>query len=109
MFRLNTVADEVKSLDLLTPPSDGKPGLVEISGVEMGQKGPVRSVRAANVITCAGLHADQVAGMAGGDPNPKVVTFRGTYYQMKPEFQNICKMNVYGTVRHPPTLESPTT
>lgn len=27
----------------------------------------------------------------------QVVTFRGTYYQMKPEFKSICKMNIYPT------------
>ena len=32
-------------------------------------------------MTCAGLHADLVARMGGGTSNPKVVTFRGTYYQ----------------------------
>eukprot|EP00040_Diaphanoeca_grandis_P041138 m.262546 g.262546 ORF g.262546 m.262546 type:complete len:501 (-) comp46085_c0_seq1:98-1600(-) len=71
--------------------------LIEIHGVELGQSGPVRVVRARNVITCAGLHADKVASYSGGAKDPKVVTFRGTYYQMKPEFANICTMNVYPT------------
>ena len=52
-------------------------------------------VRAKHLITCAGLHADKVARMADGAAKPQVLTFRGTYYQMKPEFRDVCKMNVY--------------
>lgn len=54
---------------------------VEVTGVEPGQKGPVKTVHARNVITCAGLQADQVAQKAGGERKPAVLTFRGTYYQ----------------------------
>lgn len=51
---------------------------------------------AKNVITCAGFYSDRVAGLAGGDAGrAKVVTFRGTYYQLKPEYRGICRMNVY--------------
>ncbi|ORE05519.1 DAO-domain-containing protein [Rhizopus microsporus var. microsporus] len=73
--------------------SDGR---VEIWGGEPNQKGPVLKVTAKNVITCAGFYSDRVAALAGGDPKrAKVVTFRGTYYQLKPEYRGICRMNVY--------------
>lgn len=41
------------------------------------------------------MYADRVAKAAGGATNPKVSAFRGTYYQMKPEFKDIVKTNVY--------------
>merc|ERR1711865_356619 len=31
----------------------------------------------------------------GGEKNPKILAFRGTYYQMKPEFRNIVTRNIY--------------
>ena len=71
------------------------PTLVTVSGVEPGQVGPTRTVRARHVITCAGFHADRVAARAGGAPDPRVVTFRGTYYQMAPAFKDIVRTNVY--------------
>ena len=54
-----------------------------ISGTEHGQLGPKKKVTAKNVLTCAGLYADRVSHAAGGYQSPKVVSFRGTYYQMK--------------------------
>lgn len=64
--------------------------------MEPKQRGPTLKVSAKNVITCAGFYSDRVAGLAGGNPNKaKVVTFRGTYYQLKPEYRGICRMNVY--------------
>ncbi|KAI8371460.1 FAD dependent oxidoreductase-domain-containing protein [Radiomyces spectabilis] len=71
-------------------------GRVEIWGAEPNQRGPTLKVTAKNVITCAGFYSDRVAGLAGGDASQaKVVTFRGTYYQLKPEYRGICRMNVY--------------
>ncbi|KAG0802191.1 hypothetical protein G6F22_000497 [Rhizopus arrhizus] len=73
--------------------SDGR---VEIWGGEPNQRGPTLKVTAKNVITCAGFYSDRVATLAGGDAKrAKVVTFRGTYYQLKPEYRGICRMNVY--------------
>ena len=69
---------------------------IQIWGAEPNQRGPTLKVSAKNVITCAGFYSDRVAGLAGGDAGKaKVVTFRGTYYQMKPEYRGICRMNVY--------------
>lgn len=81
---------EVESMRL-----DPNSGGVVIQGVEPGQKGPAKYVVAKNVITCAGFYADRVAKLSGGEPNPKVVTFRGTYYQMKAPFKDIVRTNVY--------------
>eukprot|EP00055_Hartaetosiga_balthica_P010212 m.42890 g.42890 ORF g.42890 m.42890 type:complete len:476 (-) comp7082_c1_seq1:36-1463(-) len=68
---------------------------IAVYGCEPGQNGPTRVVRAKNVITCAGLYADRVAKLAGGSDSPKVIPFRGRYYQMKPEYSDIVSMNVY--------------
>jgi L-2-hydroxyglutarate oxidase LhgO len=51
---------------------------VEIRGVEPGQKGPLKTVRARHVITCAGLQSDLVAKLADGQSEPRVIPFRGT-------------------------------
>ena len=85
---------EVSSINLI----DEGPGvaqMVEIQGKEPGQNGPMKVVRAKHVITCAGLQADRVAALADGADKPQVLTFRGTYYQMKPEHRDVCKMNIY--------------
>lgn len=71
------------------------PDGVMVLGKEPHQKGPLKSVLAKNVITCAGLHSDTLAHSGGGGVYPKVLPFRGSYYQMKPEFRNICKRNIY--------------
>jgi 2-hydroxyglutarate dehydrogenase len=70
-------------------------GRVIIKGVEPGQPGPAKHVVAKNVVTCAGFYADRVAQLAGGAVDPKIVTFRGTYYQMKAPFKDIVRTNVY--------------
>jgi L-2-hydroxyglutarate oxidase LhgO len=36
-------------------------------------------LRVDRLIVCAGLHADTVAGLAGADPGPRIVPFRGEY------------------------------
>ena len=74
---------------------DSATGRVIVRGVEPGQVGPRKAVTAKHVITCAGFYSDKIAAMVGGAPNPKVVTFRGTYYQMKPAFKDIVHTNVY--------------
>lgn len=70
-------------------------GRVIVRGVEPGQVGPAKYVVGKNIITCAGFYADRVGELAGGETNPRVVTFRGTYYQMKPEYKDIVRTNVY--------------
>jgi len=86
---------QVKDFNVVDDPSGGK--AVEIGGIEPGQCGPTKVVRAKHVLTCAGVHMDQVAWLGGGQTFPKVMTFRGRYYQMKPEFRNVVKRNVYPT------------
>ncbi|KAI8988675.1 FAD dependent oxidoreductase [Pilobolus umbonatus] len=71
-------------------------GKVRIIGGEKIMKGPRIEVIAKHVITCGGLYSDRLAGMTGGDDSKhKVVTFRGTYYQLKPEYRTLVKRNIY--------------
>src|SRR5262249_47680351 len=35
------------------------------------------------VLTCAGLHSDQVAGLSGAPDEPRIVPFRGDYWQLR--------------------------
>ena len=88
--------------------SHTKDGRVEVVGVEPGQAGPTKRVTAKHVITCAGLQADRVAQLAGGAKDPRVVAFRGTYYQCAPGKQDIVRTNGAGgrlcSHRTPPSL-----
>jgi L-2-hydroxyglutarate oxidase len=47
------------------------------------------------VVLCAGLQSDHVAELAGDDPAPRVVPFRGEYYLLRPEKQHLVKGLVY--------------
>lgn len=40
--------------------------------------------KAGNLVTCAGLQADRVAGMSGVKPQCRIVPFRGEYYELVP-------------------------
>ena len=70
-------------------------GRVLITGAEPGQKGPLKHVVARHVVLCAGFHSDRVAALAGGAPDPKVSTFRGSYYQMRAPHKDIVRANIY--------------
>ncbi|MFI8967103.1 L-2-hydroxyglutarate oxidase [Streptomyces sp. NPDC053493] len=41
-----------------------------------------RVVRGKVLVNCAGLHCDQVAWLAGDDPEMRIVPFRGEYYEL---------------------------
>ncbi|KAI8147780.1 FAD dependent oxidoreductase [Fennellomyces sp. T-0311] len=69
---------------------------VLIKGREPGQSGPNLYVNAKNVITCGGFYSDRLAKISGGNPKEhRIVTFRGTYYQLKPEHRTIVSRNIY--------------
>lgn len=52
-------------------------------------------LRADRVIVCAGLHADAVAGLAGADPGPRIVPFRGEYMNVVAEKADMVRGLVY--------------
>ncbi|RNF26876.1 2-hydroxyglutarate dehydrogenase [Trypanosoma conorhini] len=75
--------------------------MVLIRGREEGQLGPEKTIVAKNVIACCGLSNDLLAKRSGpilGQIGKKVVqtfSFRGRYYQLKPEARDLVSMNVY--------------
>ena len=47
------------------------------------------------VINCAGLHADRVSKMAGKNPNIKIISFRGEFFQLREEVAHLCNSIIY--------------
>lgn len=47
------------------------------------------------LVTCAGLHADRVAAMAGEPRDVRIVPFRGEYYTLRPERQQLVRNLIY--------------
>lgn len=52
-------------------------------------------VQTARVITCAGLHADRVARLAGATADVQIVPFRGDYYTLTPPARHLCRGLIY--------------
>ena len=53
------------------------------------------SVEAGALVNCAGLFADRVARMAGFRPSLRIVPFRGEYYALRPEAQDLVRNLIY--------------
>jgi len=47
------------------------------------------------LITCAGLHSDRVAELAGEKRDMRILPFRGEYYKLRPERQNLVNHLIY--------------
>lgn len=47
------------------------------------------------VIVCAGLQSDVVARFIGADPSPKILPFRGEYWELAPERTDLVKGMIY--------------
>jgi (S)-2-hydroxyglutarate dehydrogenase len=47
------------------------------------------------VVTCAGLQSDRVAKLSGQRVEPKIVPFRGEYFDLKPAAQHLCRNLIY--------------
>jgi L-2-hydroxyglutarate oxidase len=56
---------------------------------------PHGELHAARLIACAGLHADDVARLAGLQPNVQIVPFRGEYYFVKPARRDLVRGLIY--------------
>ncbi len=48
-----------------------------------------------SLVNCAGLHADQIARLAGLRPKLKIIPFRGEYYEFKPERSKLVNHLIY--------------
>lgn len=47
------------------------------------------------LVNCAGLHCDRIGEMAGEKRAVRIVPFRGEYYKIKPERQNLVRHLIY--------------
>ncbi|HEX5858657.1 MAG TPA: L-2-hydroxyglutarate oxidase [Microbacterium sp.] len=47
------------------------------------------------VIVCAGLQSDVVARLVGADPSPKILPFRGEYWELAPSRADLVKGMIY--------------
>ena len=56
---------------------------------------PRTVVRARRLVNCAGLYSDVVARMAGARVDVRIVPFRGEYYMIRPERQDIVRGLIY--------------
>jgi L-2-hydroxyglutarate oxidase LhgO len=52
-------------------------------------------LRADRVILCAGLHADRLARRSGEDPAPRIVPFRGEYWELVPARRALVRGLIY--------------
>lgn len=49
----------------------------------------------ARAVFCAGLWSDRLAVLAGGDPDPRIVPFRGGYLRLRPERRELVRGLIY--------------
>lgn len=47
------------------------------------------------VVNCAGLHADRISIMARKNPNIKIISFRGEFFQLREEVSSFCNAVIY--------------
>jgi L-2-hydroxyglutarate oxidase LhgO len=50
---------------------------------------------ATRVLTCAGLQSDRVAVLSGAPEEPRIVPFRGDYWQLRPEWRHLARNLIY--------------
>src|SRR3954454_3912176 len=56
--------------------------------------------RARFAVFCAGAWSDRLAVAAGGDPDPRIVPFRGAWLRMRPERRDLVRALVYPVPDH---------
>lgn len=67
------------------------------SGAELlvEHEGERTRLAADRVVICGGLHVDRLARLAGGDPDPRIVPFRGEYHLLRSERSDLVRGLVY--------------
>ncbi len=56
---------------------------------------PGGSLDAGRAVLCAGPWADRLAVLAGADPDPRIVPFRGAYPRLRPGREDLVRANIY--------------
>lgn len=72
---------EVRSLKVRT----GRLGILTTRG----------RLEAGRAVFCAGAWADRIAVLAGADPDPRIIPFRGAYLRLRPERSDLVRSNIY--------------
>lgn len=67
------------------------------SGAGWVAETPAGEFEASFLINCGGLHCDRVAELAGERRDMRILPFRGEYYQIRPERQNLVRHLIYPT------------
>jgi (S)-2-hydroxyglutarate dehydrogenase len=48
-----------------------------------------------HAVNCAGVYSDRVAQLSGETPPVKIIPFRGEYFKVRPEAQQLCRTLIY--------------
>jgi L-2-hydroxyglutarate oxidase len=91
------MADDLRSLGAEVMLGAAVVGVADRSG-ELVVETTAGPVRAGRVVNCAGLHADRVARMFGGEEaarGMRIVPFRGEYYELAPARSHLVKALIY--------------
>ena len=56
---------------------------------------PAGALHARHVVNCAGLHSDRVARALGASPGLRIVPFRGEYFRLRRERQDLVRALIY--------------
>jgi L-2-hydroxyglutarate oxidase LhgO len=72
----------------------------EVTAIDVRPSGVVLGTRAGDLVcgrlvTCGGLYADRLAALTGGDREPRIVPFRGDYWQLRPQARELCRNLIY--------------
>jgi len=88
------MADDVEKLGgviMTGRPVTGLTVRAESIGVRTG----LGELTATRVLTCAGLYSDRVAGLSGAPAEPRIVPFRGDYWQLRPDRRHLARNLIY--------------
>ncbi|MEZ0293573.1 MAG: L-2-hydroxyglutarate oxidase [Solirubrobacteraceae bacterium] len=92
------LADDVRAAGgeiLLGAPVDG----IDVRAADGQRRVVLRhaggEVAAGFAVFCAGLWSDRLARLAGADPDPRIVPFRGAYLRLKPERARLVRGLIY--------------
>ena len=62
---------------------------------EVGVETTTGALRFDYLVACAGLAADRIAELSGDRPDPRIVPFRGEYWQLKPQRRHLVNGLIY--------------
>ncbi len=88
------MADDVEKLGGVIMTGRPVTGLT-VNAESIGIRTGLGELTAARVLTCAGLHSDRVAGLSGAPDEPRIVPFRGDYWQLRPDRRHLARNLIY--------------